>query len=325
MRVLVSSDAGLVGEHILLLLHDQGHDIIEFAGSMAAELPTDIDVVVHHAGRAAGHGGFDGALDLAASRETELLAVLRSLHHAGFGGPIVVTSTAGVYGESALLCPEHGSVTVDRSTRILTRGVFDVHCPYCGAVLNAVPLRESAATNPHRPAAATSLHHEHLCNAYAYEHPGCTVAALRFHSIYGPGMPTGGEHGVIGAWLARIDAAERPLVYEDGGQLRDPIHVRDAARAAVLAITASDPYHGPLNVGGGRPVTVLEIATMLCAASDSSAWPQLTYTHRSGDVRHLTTDQSRVGQMLGFRPLIPLAEGLAQTWRERAHRLTVSH
>lgn len=324
MRVLVSSDAGLVGEHIESLLHDRDHVVVTLDVAPGAEAPADVDVVVHHAGREVTHGGFDGALDCAAESEAQLLVLLHALHHAAFAGPIIVTSTASVYGESALLCPTHGAVAAERSTRIISRGVFDTHCPFCGAVLAALPLRETAPTHPHRPCAATSLHHEHLCNAYAHEHPGCTVAALRFHSVYGPGMPVGDEHGVIGAWLARMDAGERPLVYEDGGQLRDPIHVRDAARATVMAITASEPYHGPLNVGGGRAITVLELATMLCVANGASAWPQLTNTYRPGDVRHLTTDQSRINQMLGFRPTAAIAAGLAETWQHHARRLTES-
>jgi dTDP-L-rhamnose 4-epimerase len=323
MRVLVSGDAGLLDGSVAAALQEAGHEtsLLDPGQSIRAN---SADAVVLHARPASADIIFEGALAAVERTEHNLVTVLRSLHDANFAGPVVVASTAAVYGETALLCVEHGGVLQERSARDLIRGIYDLHCPYCGSVLGPLPARETAPTRPFQPGAATSLHLEHLCNSYAHEHPGTTVTALRFHGIYGPGMAAGLEQGVIGACLARIDAGEPPMVFEDGGQLRDPIHVADAARAVALAVTADPPYDGPLNVGGGRAVTVLELATMLCVASESAAWPHLSSGYRPGDVRHLVTDQSKVRDVLGFRPAIALREGLTATWRDHSRELSVA-
>ena len=323
MRVQVSGDAGLLGGHVVASLQEIGHETALLDPGAPVRVHS-ADAVVLHARPTSADILFEGALAAVERTEHDLVAVLRSLHDTNFAGPIVVVSTAAVYGETALLCAEHGGVLQERSARDLIRGIYDLHCPYCGSVLGALPAREAAPTRPFQPGAATSLHLEHLCNSYAHEHPGTSVTSLRFHSVYGPGMAAGLEQGVIGACLARIDAGEPPAVFEDGGQLRDPIHVADAARAVVLALTTDAPYDGPLNVGGGRAVTVLELATMLCVTAESAAWPHLSAGYRPGDVRHLVTDQSKVRDVLGFRPLVQLRDGLEATWRDHAHQLTVA-
>lgn len=325
VRVLVSPGTGEVGGLVAGMLRAAGHEAIDASDVRGAHIGDmgDIDAVWHEPGVRPTRRGFDDAIEASERSELELALLLRSLHGAAFSGRVVVMSSACVYGETAILCSEHGPVSANRWADDLARGVFDPLCPYCRRHLSGVAARETSPTHPHQPAAAASLHHEHLWSSYAWEHPDTTVTALRCSGIYGPGMPVGDEGGVIGACLAHLEAGRQPVVLEDGNQLRDFLHVTDAARAALAALTVATPFNGPLNIGSGRPVTVIEMVTMLCVASGTSAWPLLSGEVRSSDVRHLTIDPGLARDVLGFRARMPLADGLADVWRQHLDRLSV--
>src|SRR5690606_13637302 len=126
---------------------------------------------------------------------------------------------------------------------------------------------EDAPTDPRNVYAATKLHQEHLCAAFGREH-GVPVAALRYHNVYGPRMPRDTPYaGVAAIFRSAVAQGEPPRVLEDGRQTRDFVHVRDVARANVLALTAPEPVTGPLNVASGRPRTVLDLARAVTAGT----------------------------------------------------------
>ena len=94
-----------------------------------------------------------------------------------------------VYGEGAYDCPEHGRVAPGpRRLADLEAGVFDPRCPRCDAVLVPALVTEDAPLDPRNVYAATKVHGEHLLPAWARETSGGAFA-LRFHNVYGPGMP----------------------------------------------------------------------------------------------------------------------------------------
>ena len=104
-----------------------------------------------------------------------------------------------------------------------------------------------------------------------------------------------------------------PRVFEDGAQRRDFVHVRDVARANVLALTTPQPVDGPLNVSSGRPRSVRELADALHATAypDAPA-PVLTAEFRAGDVRHIFADAGRAERELGFRAIQDFQQGVAE-------------
>src|SRR6266496_4167063 len=131
-------------------------------------------------------------------------------------------------------------------------------------------MLEDAASDPRNVYAATKLHQEHLAFAFARE-AGAPVTALRYHNVYGPRMPRNTPYAGVAAIFASALAAGRPpLVFEDGGQLRDFVHVRDVARANILALTAAP---GTYNVCSGTPRS---IADMAAALSNGGPSPQVT-------------------------------------------------
>ena len=103
-------------------------------------------------------------------------------------------------------------------------------------------------------------------------------------------------------------------MFEDGGQRRDFVHVRDVARANLLALTAPEPVAGAFNVASGTPRTVLEMAEALAAACDAppEAAPAVTGEWRAGDVRHIVASAERARERLGFAAAEDFAAGMAE-------------
>jgi dTDP-L-rhamnose 4-epimerase len=176
-----------------------------------------------------------------------------------------------------------------------------------------VAVDESAPLDPRNTYAATKLHQEHLCRLWGRE-SGNPVVALRYHNVYGPRMPRDTPYaGVASIFRSALAAGRAPQVFEDGGQTRDFVHVRDVARANLLALTAPVVAPGPLNIGSGHPHTVLEMAAALAAASGTDApTPVVTGAWRAGDVRHIVASSARAADVLGFRARVGFAEGMAE-------------
>jgi dTDP-L-rhamnose 4-epimerase len=176
-----------------------------------------------------------------------------------------------------------------------------------------VAVDESNAPEPRNVYAATKLHQEHLCAAYAREHDN-ELVVLRYHNVYGPRMPRDTPYaGVASIFRSALAAGRPPQVYEDGGQLRDFVHVTDVARANVHALCDNDAQAGTYNIASGVPHTVLEMAHALAAAhSGATPPPVILPRYRLGDVRHVfgATDAARRG--LGFAATMPFAKGMGE-------------
>ena len=161
--------------------------------------------------------------------------------------------------------------------------------------------------------AATKLHQEHLCAAYGREHDA-RVIALRYHNVYGPRMPRDTPYaGVASIFRSALEAGRAPQVFEDGGQLRDFVHVTDVARANVAALTVADPGSGAYNVASGARHSVLEMAQAIAAGFPGGGpAPAVAPRYRLGDVRHVfgATDLARQG--LGFVAHVDFAAGMRE-------------
>jgi dTDP-L-rhamnose 4-epimerase len=193
----------------------------------------------------------------------------------------------------------------------LEAGRYDPPCPECGAALAWAPVTEEASLDPRNVYAATKLHQEHLCAAYAREH-GASFVALRYHNVYGPGMPADTPYaGVAAIFRSALRRGEPARVFEDGGQTRDFVHVADVAAANVLALTV-DGASGAYNVASGEPRTVLDMAHALHVASGAPEPPRVVGGFRLGDVRHVVASPDRARRELGFAAAVPFAEGMCR-------------
>ena len=139
---------------------------------------------------------------------------------------------------------------------------------------------------------------------------------LRYHNVYGPRMPRDTPYaGVAAIFRSALAAGRAPRVFEDGGQRRDFVHVRDVAAANVLALEwtadAGTGWSRAFNVGSGTPHTVGDLAAGLAKATGGPT-PVVTGEYRLGDVRHVTASNERLRKELGWEPAVDFGDGLAE-------------
>lgn len=341
MRVLVTGAAGFVGSHVvdalvraghrvrsLDLLHPAAHaaepdylnpqaewvraDVRDSAAMTAAV--ADADAVCHQAAMVGLGENFTDVSDYVAHNDLGTAVLLGALSARRFAGRLVLASSMVVYGEGSYRCPDHGLTRpLPRDGADLNAGRFEPTCPTCAAALTPEAVDEGARLDPRNVYAATKLHQEHLVAAFAREHPIARVCALRYHNVYGPRMPRDTPYaGVASIFRSELAGGRRPQVFEDGRQIRDFIHVRDVARANLLALTVPEAPSGPLNIASGSPRTVGALARTLADAMAPDLMPKVTGGFRLGDVRHVFADPRRAEHELGFRSEVSFSSGVAE-------------
>ncbi|MFJ5559828.1 NAD-dependent epimerase/dehydratase family protein [Streptomyces sp. NPDC093250] len=322
MRVLVTGGAGFIGSHVVEALRERGHEPVVFdvrtdptadvrSPGAVREALSGVDAVCHQAAMVGLGTGFTDAPEYVSRNDLGTAVLLAAMAEAGVGR-LVLAGSMVVYGEGRYACARHGAVRPGpRSVTDLAAGRFEPACPECGADLEPGLVGEDAPADPRNVYATTKLAQEHLAAAWARSTGGSAVS-LRYHNVYGPGMPRDTPYaGVASFFRSALARGEAPRVFEDGGQRRDFVHVRDVATANVAALTA-DPAAGTLtayNTGSGTPHTVGEMARALAQAYGGPD-PVVTGEYRLGDVRHITADSSRLRAELGWKPEIPFEEGM---------------
>ena len=143
---------------------------------------------------------------------------------------------------------------------------------------------------------------------------GMEGVALRLWNAYGPGQALSNPYtGVLAIFASRLHNGKPPVIFEDGEQRRDFVHVRDVARAFALALDHPGAAGGVFNVGSGEDRTVSEVATLLAdAMGRPHLAPEITGKARAGDIRHCISDIGKAVAELGYRPQEDFGAGLAE-------------
>jgi dTDP-L-rhamnose 4-epimerase len=333
VKVLLTGAAGFIGSAIADALGD--HEVIgidlmlpQAHGSAGAPegvqqldvrdadawrgLLRGVDVVCHQAA-VVGAGVTVADLPLYASHNDLGTAALLAAMHAEGVSRLVVASSMVVYGEGRYVCSEHGAVTPgSRSIEALDAGDFDHLCPSCASPLAWDLVPESARLDPRSSYAASKVAQEHYTSAWV-RHAGGSAIALRYHNVYGPGMPRDTPYaGVAAIFRSSLERGESPQVFEDGQQMRDFVHVSDVASANVAAIEAvaagAPQQFSAYNVCSGSPVSISTVARLLAGADGPR--PETTGQYRLGDVRHVVASPGLAARELGFSALVKPEQGV---------------
>jgi dTDP-L-rhamnose 4-epimerase len=226
---------------------------------------------------------------------------------------VVAASSMVVYGEGSYRCPEHGVVHPPlRHPDRLRRREWEARCPRCGAAAQPVPTREGAPLRPTSVYGITKRDQEELVLVLGRAY-GVETVALRYLNVYGPRQALANPYtGVAAIFAARVLNGRSPLVFEDGGQIRDLVHVSDVVRATRAAMEAPPAAGHAINVATGRRVRVLELARAVAGALGSDLPPNVTGEFRAGDIRHCFADVSRARELLGFEAAVTLDRGLPE-------------
>lgn len=338
---LVTGGCGFIGSHIVDALHALGRPVrVLDHAEPSWPVPAGVEVVlgdvrdpevvraalegvetICHQAAMVGLGvDLDDLPGYVSHNDLGTAVLLRESAHTPGVRRLVLASSMVVYGEGRYACPVDGIVRPGpREVPSLEAGDYEPPCPICGRPLEPASVPEDAPVDPRNVYAATKLHQEHLAAAWSRE-TGIPVTALRYHNVYGPRMPRDTPYaGVASLFASELLAGRPPRVFEDGGQLRDFVHVRDVARANVRAITASEPIPGAFNICSGTPRSVLDMAQALAlAAGPQLPAPEVVGGYRLGDVRHVFADASRAAEVLGFTAQEDFAEGMSELFAGEA-------
>lgn len=176
-----------------------------------------------------------------------------------------------------------------------------------------LPLKESSAAKPLSPYAASKLMGEVYCHTF-YRAYGVPTVCLRYFNIYGPRQDPNGEYAaVIPKFAQRMNAGQPPIIYGDGLQTRDFVHVDDVVRANLLVCEHERAIGQIFNVASGQGVSLLDLVDTLNRLGNTRFSPQVE-PPRAGDIRHSRGDGAHIATTLAFRPEISLTEGLRQLY-----------
>jgi dTDP-L-rhamnose 4-epimerase len=343
MRALVTGGAGFIGSHIVDGLLEQGYEVWVYDNLDAQvhgprqQIPdylnpqahfilgdmcdraalqaavAKVDVVFHHA---AAVGVAQSMYEILRYTRVNtlggatLLDILANEQHSV--QKVIVASSMTVYGEGQYHCVQDGVVFPQlRPTRQMAQQDWDVHCPHCGRPVQPQPTAEDKPLYPSSVYAINKRDHEEmfLSVGRAYDIP---TIALRYFNAYGPRQALSNPYtGVAAIFSSQLLNGNAPLIYEDGLQSRDFVHVSDIVQANLLALASDAADYQVLNVGTGQAVTVQDVAEALAEHLQMEIEPARAQKFRAGDIRHCHADIAKIRRLLGYAPQVRFEDGVA--------------
>lgn len=343
MKILVTGGAGFIGSHLVDALIQKGHEVrvldalvpqvhgettrpqhlhpdAEFlqgdicdAALVEAALE-DVEAVFHQAAEVGvGQSMYQITRYVDANtRGTAFLlqALIERKHQIR---KLVVASSMSMYGEGAYECSHCGPVAPPlRSPEQLRAREWEVKCPSCRRELAAARTKEDKPLFPGSVYAISKQDQEQLSLVIGRAY-GIPTVALRYWNVYGARQALSNPYtGVCAIFSARLLNDQPPLVYEDGLQVRDFVHVSDVVQANLLALESEEANYHAMNVGSGEIINILEVAKLLSDGLGKRIDPVITQKYREGDIRHCIPDLTRVQTLLGYKPRVTLKQGIPE-------------
>lgn len=340
--ILITGGAGFIGSHLAQALVKQGHNVrvIDHFSTSAhihdpkalSSLPSDVEVVygdvrslldvtralrgievVYHLASFTGHP--QGLLGVRTCIENNSLATA-TLLQAIADSPIqrlILGSSMRIYGEG-LYADKQGNMyaSVHRNTTQLNDRLWDP-LDQDGRALDPLPTPETKAPDLRSIYALSKFDQERLCRLIGDE-IGIDTLALRFFNVYGPGQPLNSAYSeTLTTATFSILNNQTPILWEDGHQSSDYVHIVDAVEACLLALDADAGPDRIFNVGSGTCHTHKEIVSLLAdALGRSGLEPRSSGRSEKGRIRHCYADVRLAARGLGYRPRIPLKDGIKE-------------
>ena len=341
-RVLVTGGAGFIGSHLVDILLEKGHfvraydnlepqvhgksqKIPDYFNKEAELIVGDvrdreklkeaingIDVVFH---LAASVGVAQSMYEIAKYTESNTMGgatlldlIANEKHNIR---KVIIASSMSVYGEGTYKCDDCGEVYPKiRSLEQFKRNDWEMKCPNCNVDVKPIPTGEDKPLFPTSIYAVSKRDHEEmfLIIGRAYQIP---TVALRFFNVYGPRQALSNPYtGVAAIFSSRLMNDKPPIIFEDGNQARDFIHISDIVQACILAMDKSEGDYQVFNIGTGRKLTVLDVANVLIDKLGFKGESQIVNRFREGDIRHCYADISLAKEVLGYEPKIKFEDGI---------------
>lgn len=338
--VLITGGAGFVGRHVARALLEQGHRVraldslieqVHPTCTRPAELDPDVELMVgdirDDAAVLAALSGVDSVIHLAAEVGVgqSMYAIDRYTSVNDYGTAVlfqqlidrpvrrvVVASSMSIYGEG-LYRTADGELMQDvvRGPRNADGGWDPVDAQ--GRPLTPVPTPETKQPALKSVYAINKYVQERLTLTLTAQY-GMESCALRLWNIYGPGQALSNPYtGVLAIFASRIANGQSPMVFEDGQQRRDFVHVSDVARAFLLALEKPEANGETFNIGSGVDRTVEEVARLQAESMGRpDIAPEITRQARAGDIRHNIPDLSKARDLLGYEARQDFSAGLEE-------------
>lgn len=342
-NVLVTGGAGFIGSHLVEELVALGHrvrvldllvpqvhgrdvqspmylpDDVEFMKGDVGDVEAwrwaleDIDVVFHEAAEV---GVGQSMYEIVRYMRANTLGTAVMLELLATGEypieKLIVASSMSIYGEGAYECSSCGPVFPQlRSTEQLQQRRWEMRCPGCEATASPVPTDEDKPLFPTSIYAISKRDQEEMCLSVGRAY-GIPTVALRYFNVYGPRQALSNPYtGVAAIFSSRLLNGNPPLIFEDGLQSRDFVHVSDIVQANLLAMRNGHANYEVFNIGTGRASTVLDIARALARTLGIEIEPTIVGKFREGDIRHCYADISKARRILGYVPKVAFEDGIS--------------
>jgi dTDP-L-rhamnose 4-epimerase len=226
---------------------------------------------------------------------------------------IIVASSQAVLGEGLYKCPEHGEIMPDiRLEEQLSRGDWEHHCPYCGEYMGYLSTPEPRV-NPQNQYAISKYSQEMIAINLGKRYEIPTIA-LRYSIVQGPRQSFYNAYsGAMRIFCLNLYFNKRPVIYEDGRQVRDFINYQDVVDANIKVLEDNRANYQCFNVGGGKAYTVIEFYKKVQEVTGRDIEPIISRYYRYGDTRHIFSDVGKL-KSLGWTPKITVEESIRQYW-----------
>jgi len=226
---------------------------------------------------------------------------------------LIVASSMSIYGEGAYTCVNCGMVAPQlRPVEQLLDRRWEMECPKCGEILTPAPTSEEKPLFPTSVYAVTKQDQEQFCLAVGRSY-GIPAVALRYFNVYGTRQALSNPYtGVCAIFSARLLNGNRPMVFEDGEQSRDFVHVSDIVQANLRALESDRANYEAINVGTGRATSIKTVSRLLAEGLGLDLEPEIVAKYREGDIRHCVADISKARELLGYEPQVSLERGIPE-------------